>query len=146
MQTAIAARPAPTATLQRENLPRIESLISWLTVLAEARGADVSTEAFELYATALAEFPAEDVRAALDKAARRKLAEFEKPWPRLGDLVEPLEKLQDRRRADERAARERQEAINRFWDWVPEHSQRTGLAEREILDRFPSFKGSKRGE
>jgi hypothetical protein len=126
------------------SLQHVESLIGWLTVLAEARGADVSSEGYELYATALAEFPPQDVRARLDEVARRKRGEYEKPWPALGDLIEPLEKLRDRRRADERAARERQEAINRFWDWVPEHSQRTGLAEHEVLDRFPSFKGTKK--
>jgi len=112
-------------------------------VLSEARGAEVSSECFELYATALAEFPDEEIQAVILKSARTKRHEYEKPWPALGDLLEPLELKRQRRREAEREERERLQEVEKFWRLLPEWMSETGNTEEEFLRRFPRFKGTK---
>lgn len=96
-----------------------------------------------MYAATLISFPDEDVRAVIERFARSKRAEEEKAWPRLGDLTEPLERMRERR-WEERKRREQQQAdIAQFWKLVPEWMEITGQSEAEILERWPSFKGTK---
>jgi len=116
-QTAISTRPV---------LQRNEWLLKQLMVLAEARGAEVSSECFELYATALAEFPDEEIQAVILKVAKKRRGEFEKPWPALGDLLEPLEMKQQRRREAEQEKRRRAEQVADFWRVVNERMEQFG--------------------
>jgi hypothetical protein len=124
-------------------LQRNEWLLGQLMVLAEARGAEVSPECLELYATALGEFPDTDIQAVIVKVAKTKRGEFEKPWPALGDLIEPLGLMRRRRREAEHEAREWLAEIEQFWRLMPEWISETGNSEEELLSRFPRFKGTK---
>jgi len=112
-------------------------------VLAEARGADVSAEAYELYATVLAEFADEDIRAVIGGMARSRRGEFEKPWPPLGDLIEPLRTMRRRRIEAQRATEDKEARITAFWQWADEWMKVTGNDEAELLDRFPTYRGTK---
>lgn len=123
--------------------PRSAWLLKQLMVLAEARGAEVSSEGYELYASALGKFPDGDIQAVIFKVAQTKPGEFEKPWPRLGDLIEPLENMSRRRREQDAQKAEKAEEIRMFWEMVPIWVDRTGRTEAEILERWPSMKGTK---
>jgi hypothetical protein len=143
MEMAIVARQEPTAISQRPALQQIDWLLGLLTVLAEARGADVSAEGLELYAATLISFPDDDVRAVIERTARSKRAEGEKAWPALGDLTEPLERMRERRWEERKRVAQQQEEIAEFWRLVPEWMEITGQSEAKILERWPSFKGTK---
>ena len=134
MGMAIVARPGQTAISQRPALQRIDWLLGLLTVLAEARGADVSAEGLELYAATLISYPDEDVRAVIERSARTKRAEGEKAWPALGDLLDPLERLQDRRREQQKQERARQADIELFWKVAQERIEERGVFRYNSVD------------
>jgi hypothetical protein len=115
-----------------------------MRLLAEARGADVSDKAYEMYALALSEFEDADVKAVVDKIARQPRGEGEKAWPELGALIDPLINMRARRKQQEQLAAERQKEIEFFWNQiVPDRMERFGWTEAELLDRFPTYKGTK---
>ena len=143
METAIVVKAGQTAISQQPALQRVEWLLGLLTVLAEARGTDVSAEGLELYAETLISFPDEDVRAVIERFARSKRAEGEKAWPALGDLTDPLERMRQRRWEERKRQEQQQSDIAQFWQSVPEWMEITGQSEAEILERWPSFKGTK---
>ena len=143
MDTAIVARPAQKAISIMPAQQRNEWLLKQLMVLAEARGADVSTECFELYATALSDFADADIREQIKKVAYAQIGEFEKPWPRLGDLLEPLRFKRRRRIEQEQQEQERQEGIRLFWENIAFTMEKSGCTEAELLERFPNMKGTK---
>lgn len=103
----------------------------------------MSSHGYEMYALAVAEFDDADVRAVVDKVARRRRGEGEKSWPELGELVEPLERMRDRRRQAKQQDEQKRTMIAEFWSLVPEWMEITGQSEAEILERWPSFKGTK---
>jgi len=140
---AIVVRPGQTAILQQPASQQIGWLLGLLTVLAEARGADVSSEGYELYAATLIAYPETDVRAVIERIARSKRAEGEKAWPPLGDLVEPLQRMNERRWEEHKRVEKQQAEIAEFWQLVPEWMEITGQSEAEILERWPRFKGTK---
>jgi len=111
--------------------------------MAEARGADASDKAYELYALTLAEFDEVDVLEVVTGIAKRKRAEGEKAWPELGELIEPLEKKRAKRLEIKQAADRRHEEIQDFWQWARGWMELTGNSEDELLKRFPSFRGTK---
>jgi hypothetical protein len=140
---AIVAKPAQTQMMRLPEPQRLLSLIALMRLLAEARGADVSSHGYEMYALAVAEFDDADVRAVVDKVARRRRGEGEKSCPELGELVEPLERMRDRRRQAKQQDEQKRTMIAEFWSLVPEWMEITGQSEAEILERWPSFKGTK---
>ncbi len=124
-------------------MQRLLSLIALVRLLVEARGGDASSKAYELYAVALEEFEDADVRAIVDRMARQKRAEGEKALPELGALIEPLERMRDRRRQAKQQQAARDTEIAEFWSMVPGWVELTGQSEAEILERWPRFKGTK---
>jgi hypothetical protein len=144
MVTSIAARPAQTQMMRPQGAQRLLSLLALMRLLAEARGADVSDKAYEMYALALSEFEDADVKAVVDKIARQPRGEGEKAWPELGALIDPLINMRARRKQQEQLAAERQKEIEFFWNQiVPDRMERFGWTEAELLDRFPTYKGTK---
>lgn len=131
-------------------MQRIDWLLGLLTVLAEARGADVSAEGLELYAGTLSAYPDEDVRAVIERTARTKRAEGEKAWPALGDLLDPLERLKERRFEQRRQERERLEKVEHFWRIARERIEEYGVfryndVEYRSLDEVNQAPGSYKG-
>jgi hypothetical protein len=141
--TAIVARQEPTAISKPLDPQRRLSLVKVLTGLAEARQAGVSAETLKLYSAHLCEFEPGDVRDVVRTLAMRKRTEGETAFPALGELVEPLQRLRERRREEQRKAERRANEIAEFWRMVPEWMEATGQTEAEILERWPSFKGTR---
>lgn len=141
--TAIVARAAQTATLRPQDVQRRLSLIKTLTGLAEARQARVSEETLKLYSAHLAEYEPGDVIEVIRAMARRKRAEGETAFPALGDLIDPLDRLRDRRRAEQGKARQWAAQIADFWIWAEEWMRDTGNDETELLKRFPAYRNTK---
>jgi len=128
------------------------SLLAMLRLLAEARGADVSDRAYELYAESLSNYDEPDVLKVVDTLAKRKRAEYEKAWPALGEFIDRLERIRDRRREQQRQERERQAGIELFWKIAQERITEYGVfrfnaVEYHSLDevnRAPTaYKGTK---
>lgn len=121
------------------------SLVALLAGLAEARQADVSDKAYELYSAALCKYPESDVRTVIDAIAKRRRGEGEKAFPSLGDLVEPLEKMAVVKRRREAEQKRRDAEWADFWSWVDGRISETGRSEQEILDsiRTPGYRGLK---
>lgn len=121
------------------------SLVTLLVGLAEARQADVSDKAYELYSAALRKYPESDVREVVSAIVKRRRAEGEKAFPSLGDLIEPLENIAAMRQRRDAARRRREEDSAYFWKWVDEQITLTGKPEQEILDsiRTPGYTGLK---
>jgi hypothetical protein len=111
--------------------------------LAEARQADVSDKAYELYSAALHNYPESDVREVVTAIAKRRRGEGEKAFPSLGDLIEPLENMAAMKRQGEAERKRREEETAYFWKWVDEQVAVTGKPEQEILDsiRTPGYVG-----
>lgn len=141
--TAIVARQEPTAISKPLDPQRRLSLVKVLTGLAEARQASVSAETLKLYSAHLCEFEPADVRDVVRTMAMRKRAEGETAFPALGDLVEPLQRLRERRREENKRVVQQQKEVEEFWRWAPEWMEFTGNDEAELLSRFPGFKGTK---
>jgi hypothetical protein len=121
----------------------VNSLKRTLTGLAEARQASVSAETLNLYSRELCEFEPADVRDVVRTLAMRKRAEGETAFPALGDLVEPLIRLRERRQEERKRVAQEQARLDEFWQMVPGWMEITGQSEAEILERWPSFKGTK---
>lgn len=140
MESAITLRQGQMAISPQPALQRIGWLLGLLTVLAEARGADVSAEGMELYAATLSAYADDDLLVVLQRAARSKRAEGEKAWPTLGDLTERLERLQDQRAEQKRQERMRQADITLFWQIARERLEDdrefcfNGIAYRSLDD------------
>jgi hypothetical protein len=98
-----------------------------LRLLAEARGAEVSDRAYELYAESLSGYEEPDVLKVVDTLAKRKRGEFEKPWPALGDFIDPLDRLKERRYEQRRQERQQQEGIELFWKIAAERLEMHGV-------------------
>lgn len=67
-------------------------------------------------------------------------------FPRPDEVAAEIEASRDRRRAAiEQGKREhrRQNEVAEFWRWAPRWMADTGNTEEELLNRFPSFKGTK---
>jgi len=141
--SAIVARQEPTAISKPLDPQRRLSLVKVMTGLAEARQASVSAETLKLYSAHLCDFEPGDVRDVVRTLAMRKRTEGETAFPALGDLVEPLERKRERRREENKRAGQRQAEIQEFWRMVPGWMEITGQSEAEILERWPSFKGTK---
>jgi hypothetical protein len=120
-------------------------LIATLTALAEARQAAVSDKTLELYAENLSEFELEAVRAVVRRFATSKRAEYETAFPILGDLVEPLKAMRERRREEQRRMRIEAAEVEEFWSWVSERMADWGQTEQEVLDgiKAPGLLGLK---
>lgn len=103
----------------------------------------MSAETLKLYSAHLCDFDPGDVRDVVRTLAMRKRAEGETAFPALGDLVEPLERKRERRREENKRAGQRQAEIAEFWRMVPGWMEITGQSEAEILERWPSFNGTK---
>lgn len=116
-----------------------------LVGLAEARQANVSDKAYELYSAALSKFQESDVRAVVNALALKRRGDGEKAFPALGDLVEPLENMTAQRRRQEAERKRHEAAMADFWRWVDEQMEVTGRPEQEILDsiRTPGYMGLK---
>jgi hypothetical protein len=83
------------------------------------------------------------VRDVVRTLAMRKRAEGETAFPALGDLVEPLIRLRERRWEERKRVAQQQAEIAQFWQMVPGWIEITGQSEVEILERWPRFKGTK---
>jgi hypothetical protein len=103
----------------------------------------VSAETLKLYSAHLCEFEPDDVREVVRALAMRKRAEGETAFPALGELVDPLVRMRERRREEHTRMARRQAEITEFWQMVPGWVEITGQSEAEILERWPSFKGTK---
>lgn len=79
----------------------------------------------------------------VQRIATRKRAEGETAFPSLGDLTEPLEALRMRRVSIDADRMDREWRIREFWRLLPEWMAVTGQTEDEILERWPSMKGTK---
>jgi hypothetical protein len=143
MDLEIVGSSDQTQMMKPPDVQQLLSLIGLVRLLAEARGADASDKAYELYAVALAEFDPDDVRTVIEIVARRRRAEGEKSFPPLGDLIEPLERRRDRRRQEKQRSAQRQKQIDEFWSWAPEWMELTGNSEEELLKRWPNMQGTK---
>ncbi len=86
----------------------------------------MSAETLKLYSAHLCDFEPDDVRDVVRTLAMRKRAEGETAFPALGDLVEPLERLRQRRWEQKRAQRERAEQVEYFWHIVRERLESFG--------------------
>lgn len=67
-------------------------------------------------------------------------------FPRPDEVAAEIEAGKDARclaLERESQARRRAAEIDEFWQWVAERVQFMGETEQEILDRFPSYKGTK---
>jgi hypothetical protein len=122
-----------------------------MRLLAEARGATVSDKAYEMYATAVSEFPDADVTAVVHRVARRRRGEGEKAWPELGELIEPLEHLANRRREQQWAERERHAELTLFWQVARERIEANGVFRynhvdyhslEEVNEKAPRYRGT----
>lgn len=140
----IAVKHAQTEISLQPKVQRLGWLLGLLVTLAEARGADVSDASFELYAAKLSPYPDEDLREVIERAACSRRADGEKAWPELGSLLEPLQRMQERRAQERQRRREREAEIEFFWGtYLPEQMQHLGRTEAEVLERWPRFRGTK---
>ena len=114
-----------------------------LTGLAEARQAAVSEETHKLYSAHLAEFDEADVKAAARYLARKKRCDGETAFPSLGDLIAEVKYQRGQRIEQERQERERKQNIEKFWNAVLPFGISQGFTEEQMLERFPSFRGTK---
>lgn len=105
----------------------------------------MSAETLKLYSAHLCNFEPDDVREVVRALALRKRAEGETAFPAMGDLIDPLARMRDRRTEARKRAARRQAEITEFWQMVPGWMEITGQSEAEILERWPSFKGTKPG-
>jgi hypothetical protein len=67
-------------------------------------------------------------------------------FPRPDEVAEQIEANMDMERVErdrERQARQRTQEIAEFWERAPEWMQMAGCSEEEMLERFPSYRGTK---
>ncbi len=74
-------------------------------------------------------------------------------FPHPSEVAEEIEQANEARQAIEREKRrierersERNERIQKFWTWAAEYMQDNGIDEAELLNRFPTYRGTKPNE
>ena len=59
---------------------------------------------------------------------------------------EATQEIEREKRRIERERSERNERIQKFWTWAAEYMQDNGIDEAELLNRFPTYRGTKPNE